>query len=108
MIEMPLWRVAAWEILGCCVHVCKCISLACTCANCSPAHLQPTYSVWPGLFDSPHLRLTPHYLLACPYFCCSTGHSTNFVMAMNLPMGAGQTAEGWVKAGVAALTMLDL
>jgi len=37
----------------------------------------------------------------------TTGHSTNYVMSMYLPIKATHTPEHWVKRGVAALTQLD-
>ena len=37
----------------------------------------------------------------------TTGHSTNFVMMMQLPMAAEHRSKRWVKKGVAMLTQLD-
>ena len=37
----------------------------------------------------------------------TTGHSTNFVMMMALPMAASHKSKRWVKKGVAMLTQLD-
>eukprot|EP00924_Labyrinthula_sp_SR-Ha-C_P010247 snap_masked-scaffold_23-processed-gene-1.31-mRNA-1 protein AED:0.10 eAED:0.11 QI:0/-1/0/1/-1/1/1/0/4309 len=37
----------------------------------------------------------------------TTGHSTNFVMFMNVPMKEGDRKNHWVKRGVAMLTLLD-
>ena len=34
----------------------------------------------------------------------TTGHSTNFVMSLFLPIGPSSTSDHWVKRGVAALT----
>jgi dynein heavy chain len=37
----------------------------------------------------------------------TTGHSTNFVMFIRLPMNAAQKQKHWIKRGVAMLTQLD-
>jgi len=37
----------------------------------------------------------------------TTGHSTNFVMFIRIPMGEGQVQSHWIKRGVAMLTQLD-
>ena len=37
----------------------------------------------------------------------TTGHSTNFVMYVRLPMAPADTQEHWTKRGVACLTGLD-
>ena len=37
----------------------------------------------------------------------TTGHSTNFVLFIDLPMSKDDTAKQWIKRGVAMLTMLD-
>jgi len=37
----------------------------------------------------------------------TTGHSTNFVMMMSLPMAPAHSSKHWVKKGVALLTQLD-
>lgn len=37
----------------------------------------------------------------------TTGHSTNFVMPMALPMRASDSAKHWVKRGAALFTQLD-
>jgi dynein heavy chain, axonemal len=37
----------------------------------------------------------------------TTGHSTNFVMFVNLPMARGDGQKHWIKRGVAMLTQLD-
>jgi dynein heavy chain, axonemal len=37
----------------------------------------------------------------------TTGHSTNFVMMMSLPMARNHSSKHWVKKGVALLTQLD-
>ena len=37
----------------------------------------------------------------------TTGHSTNYVMAIELPMQEQDTEKMWVKSGVAMLTQLD-
>ena len=38
----------------------------------------------------------------------TTGHSTNFVMFIRLPMAAEHKQKHWIKRGVAMLTQLDL
>jgi len=37
----------------------------------------------------------------------TTGHSTNYVMSMYLPIAPHHQPKHWVKRGVAALTQLD-
>ena len=37
----------------------------------------------------------------------TTGHSTNFVMFIRLPMKEGNDQQHWIKRGVAMLTQLD-
>ena len=37
----------------------------------------------------------------------TTGHSTNFVMAMSLPIARNATPRHWVKRGAALFTALD-
>ena len=37
----------------------------------------------------------------------TTGHSTNFVMMMRIPMTPHHTQKHWIKRGAAMLTMLD-
>jgi dynein heavy chain, axonemal len=37
----------------------------------------------------------------------TTGHSTNFVMMVRIPMSRDDTEKYWVKRGVAMLTQLD-
>jgi dynein heavy chain len=52
---------------------------------------------------------------ACPVYKTSdrrgmlstTGHSTNFVMFVIMPIAAGMTATHWVQRGVCMLTQLD-
>lgn len=37
----------------------------------------------------------------------TTGHSTNYVLSVQLPIGNGTDSAHWVKRGVAMLTQLD-
>jgi len=37
----------------------------------------------------------------------TTGHSTNFVMFIRVPMASHHTQQHWIKRGVAMLTGLD-
>ena len=75
------------------------------------------FSVAPAIFLMPAQRDNvshyPHYV--CPVYKTSvrqgvlstTGHSTNFVMFIRLPMHEHDTQKHWIKRGVAMLSQLD-
>ena len=86
----------------------------------------PTFLLWPRLnADVPkivgkvelytgYINGTAH-VYNCPVYKTSerrgilltTGHSTNFVMFIRVPMTADHTQKHWIKRGAAMLTMLD-
>ena len=68
--------------------------------------------IWLKPVATAELSVYPHYV--CPTYKTSerrgmlstTGHSTNFVMMIQIPAEEGSSSK-WIKAGVAALTQLD-
>ncbi|GMH99793.1 hypothetical protein TrVE_jg2105 [Triparma verrucosa] len=86
----------------------------------------PYIHLWPrSQADIPVTKGTPatysgsptgtNHVYACPVYKTSirfgvlmtTGHSTNFVMWITLPMAKESTQKHWIKRGVAMLTQLD-
>ena len=86
----------------------------------------PYFLLWPRMKDdipnvigrielyTGHPLGTAHVYM-CPVYKTSerkgilmtTGHSTNFVMMMRIPMTPHHTQKHWIKRGAAMLTMLD-
>ena len=55
-----------------------------------------------------HVYMCPIYKESARFGVLSTtGHSTNFVMYLRVPMSQHHTQQHWIKRGVAMLTQLD-
>jgi len=75
----------------------------------------PVLWLHPKLTQEVEKETNSSHVLTCPVYKTSerrgqlstTGHSTNFVLAVKLPMSAQHTETHWVRRGVALLCQLD-